>query len=133
MLDIAIGPVDENLQLASRAMQMQVKKDGTTTLNIGDGSAIVNISPDGAIAITSKSTVSVTATGDIGLKTDGGVNVDAGGDVNVTASGNATVKATKISLNGEASGIITSNSSGGVVDYITGAPLTPSTTVFGDI
>jgi len=117
LLDLAIGPVDENLDITSPVMTLQVQPDGGTTINVGGGQVTISVTPDGKIDVN----------------TSGDANITAGGDINVTASGNANVKAAQIALNGTSSGITTANSHMGVIDLITGAPVMPSTTTFGDV
>ena len=116
-VSLEVGPPDENLNISEDTFSLQIQPDGTTALNIGNGNAILNITPDGKASLTTASDVNVTA----------------GGDANVTASGNATVKATEIVLNSKGSGITTFNGHMGVVDTITGLPVKPSTSVFADV
>jgi len=56
----------------------------------------------------------------------------AGGDVDITAGGNAIVTATQIQLNGSATEVTSKLSHLGVIDLITGTPITPTATVFMD-
>lgn len=149
MLDVAVGPLNADLAVAERKMQLQVDKDGTTYLEIGPGKMTMKIDPNGNIEIMSQGNVTSTVKGNVTQTVDGNVNikakgdatVDAGGkanvkagaDANVTAGGNVNVKGSKITLNGEASGITTANSHFDVVDFISGIPVQPSTTVFGDV
>lgn len=87
----------------------------------------VNVVNNGTVTTGKKLSVTV---GD-------GCEINVTGDVKVTASGNAKVTATKILLNGDGgdpmTGIITSNGSLNVVDVISGIPLVPSPTIFGDV
>lgn len=76
--------------------------------------------------------LSIVVTGDCEI-TCAKAKVDASGDAEITAGGNAKITATQIQLNGAVSGITTMNSHQGVVDFITGVPVQPSTTVLSDI
>lgn len=149
MLDIAVGTLNEDLALAERKMQLQVDKDGTTYLEIGPGKMSMKIDPNGNIELmtqgnitsTVKGNVTQNVDGNVSMKvkgtttidSDGKVTVKTGADAEVTASGNVNVKGSKITLNGESSGITTANSHQNVVDFITGVPVQPSQTVFGDV
>lgn len=125
MLDLQVGSVDDNLDIATTALALQMQADGTTTLVIGDSGVSLTITPDGKVSLTAKGDVSVSA--------QGKVDVQAGGDANITAGGNITATGSKIILNGSGSGVTTKNSHQGVIDLITGAPVQPSTTVFADV
>lgn len=63
----------------------------------------------------------------------GNLTITVNGNCNLTAQGNTTITSASIALNGTASGITTNNSHFGVVDFITGVPTQPSTTVTADI
>lgn len=117
LVDLAIGPVDENLDISAPTLTLQIQADGTTNLSVGSGGVTVEITPAGAVTMTTQSDINVTSSG----------------DVNITASGDMNLMASSIALNGTASGITTSNSHMGVIDLITGVPVMPSTTTFGDI
>jgi len=60
-------------------------------------------------------------------------SVTASGNANVTAGGNIVMAGSQIQLNGTASGVTTENSHLGVIDLITGVPVTASTTVKADV
>jgi hypothetical protein len=59
--------------------------------------------------------------------------VTASANAEITASGVAKITASQIELNGASSGITTFNSHQGVIDFITGVPVNPSTTVKSDV
>jgi hypothetical protein len=63
----------------------------------------------------------------------GKLTINVTGNCEVTAGGNVIVTAPQIQLNGQTSGITTENSHQSVIDFITGVPVMPSTTVFSDI
>ena len=110
------------------------------------GNTVFQIKPDGSFEFK-HSTVDISAnrSGILNITTKSDTNITAGGNTNVTTSGNTNLTTTgktvvlskEIDLNIKTpvsgNGLITSNSSGGVVDYITGVPLIPSTTTFGDV
>lgn len=125
ILDLAIGPVDDELALTSKTLNLTVQSDGSTVLDIGPGKVTIALAADGKLTMT--------MAGDTTIKANGNVDIDASGDVNVTAGGNAKVQASQIQLNGSASGVTTANSHQGVIDMITGIPVQPSTTVFADV
>lgn len=68
---------------------------------------------------------------------NGDATVQVGGNAQVTVTGKLVEKAAEIDMNRGGSdpqnGITTGNSHQGVVDFITGVPVEPSTTVFGDV
>ena len=71
--------------------------------------------------------------GNISDKAGGNTSQNSGGNHNIVAGGNVDVMGAQILLNGSASGVTTENSHMGVIDLITGVPVSPSTTVFADI
>lgn len=118
---------------------------------------IITIHPDG-ITIKDKSEniidmkpsgIDITVKGEENVKIDTSANIDIGSATNVNIGSEATINvsndcnitvgglceliASQINLNGSSSGITTANSHAGVIDLITGAPVTPSTTVFSDV
>lgn len=103
LVSLEVGPPDENLDISEDVFSLQIQPDGTTTLNIGNGNAILNITPDGKANLTTVSDV----------------NVNAGGDANVTASGNIVATGSKIELNGSGGMVLTTETQP-VVDNITG-------------
>lgn len=149
LVDLALGATDDNLDIPTPNLSLQIQPDGTTALNIGQGKITINMTPDGNVTVsidsdldvTVKGKVSLDVTGDVDATIEGKTSVTSTGDVEVTTDGDATVKATgtttikglEIILNEQMSGITTMNSHLGVIDLITGAPVIPSTTVFGDI
>jgi hypothetical protein len=86
-----------------------------------------------ALNITVNGDVKVDASGKADIIAGGKVTVEAGGDADITASGTCKVTGTQIQLNGSSSGITTATSHQNVIDLITGVPVVPSTTVFGDV
>lgn len=78
----------------------------------------------GKVSIIAKSDAEITCVN---------ANVTASGDTNLTTTGTTTVTSEKIIFNKEMSGITTYNSHFGVVDFITGIPVIPSTSTFGDV
>jgi hypothetical protein len=87
----------------------------------------------GAVNITVNGDAKIDASGKADIIAGGKVTVDAGGDADIKAGGTCKVEATQIQLNGSASGITTATSHQNVIDFITGVPVTPSTTVLGDV
>ena len=129
IIDLEIGPVDENLAIPTPNLSLKMKPDGTTTLNIGSGKITLTMTPDGKIALQTASDltatvggkVSIDATGDADITAGGDVNVNASGAANITAGGNAVVQAAKIELNGS-SGMVLTTVTDPVVDMIVGKP-----------
>lgn len=105
----------------------QIKKDGSFEFN----HSTITISADrsGVLTINAKSDANITV--------GGNSNVTVSGDTNLTTTGKTIVTSEKIYLNTEIEepgrGILTSDSSEGVIDLITGIPLLPSLTIFGDV
>lgn len=77
--------------------------------------------------------VDVTATGKANINVTSDANIIVGGNANLTSTGKTVVKASEIDLNQPTSGITTMNSHQGVIDFITGVPVQPSTTVLSDV
>lgn len=100
----------------------QIKTDGSFQFN----HSTITIQADKSGLLT------ITATGNANL-TCVDANVMASGNTNLTTTGTTTVTSKEIDLNGNLSGITTFNSHFGVVDFITGVPVQPSLTTFGDV
>ena len=109
---------------------LQIKTDGSFEFKHNTIDILANKS--GTLSITTKVDCNIQAQGNVvvGCKD---ADVTASGDVNVTSSGKTVVKASEIDLNNPVSGITTMNSHQGVIDFITGVPVTPSTTVLSDV
>lgn len=108
------------------------------------GSESKDISGSKNTTITKSYKLSVADKASIEVSSDGTTTIDVGpglstikfsssGEISLTATTTVKIKAPKIELNGSASGITTMDSHMGVIDFITGAPCVPSTTVFADI
>lgn len=77
--------------------------------------------------------VDVTASGKANINVSSDANVVVGGNANITSTGKTVIKASEIDLNQPISGVTTMNSHQGVIDFITGVPVQPSTTVMSDV
>lgn len=104
---------------------ISVEKNLTATVK-----ETATITANNTVIKTKTMTADVAENADINVKNDLKVKARV---AQVTCTGKATIKAPKIELNDAKSGVTTMNSHQGVVDFITGIPVTPSTTVFGDI
>jgi hypothetical protein len=130
--DILIATAD-----SQAGYKLNIKPSGQTSLNIAD-KAKLNIEPSGKTNynVAGKANVSIEPSGDTIIDVGPGkstIKISASGNIEVIATTKVKVKAPKVELNGAASGITTANSHMGVVDLITGVPVTPSTTVFSDV
>jgi hypothetical protein len=136
-----------------------VNPDGSTSLtfkgatdnygvptNPSQGNTTFQIQTDGSFQFShSAITIQANKSGILNITTTGAANVTVGGDMTATVSGNTNltttgktiVKSKEIDLNGNSGdpgrGVSTSNSHLGVIDLISGVPVEPSLTVFGDI
>jgi phage gp45-like len=66
VVDFAVGDPDEDLAIAERRMQMQVKPDGTTHFEIGPTNLTLDIDPDGTTSLNvgpDKMTLDIAADG----------------------------------------------------------------------
>lgn len=101
----------------------QIKTDGSFEFN----HSTISISADrsGVLTINAKSNANIVVGGDS--------NVTVSGDTNLTTTGKTTIKSKEIDLNGNLSGITTSQSHQNVIDFISGVPVIPSLTTFGDV
>lgn len=105
---------------------------GPTTFQIKtDGSfefmhSTVDILADKSGALT------ITAKGDASITCDN-ANITASGDTNLKTTGTTTITSETIVLNKQMTGITTAQSHQQVIDFITGIPVMPSLTVFGDV
>jgi hypothetical protein len=110
--------------------------------NSSQGNTVFQIKTDGSFEFNhSAITISADKSGVLTINAKGNANVTVGGNSTITTSGNTnlnttgttTIKSKEIDLNGNVSGILTNNSSYGVVDFVSGVPLQPSLTTFGDV
>jgi len=124
--------------------KLTIAQNGETTIHSADKLHIdstgdMTVVSGGNLDVTSTGPTSLTSGGTLDVTSSGATTINSGGTTDITSSGNTTVTAPKIvcagnmELNGAASGITTKNSHQGVIDLITGVPVTPSTTVKGDI
>lgn len=105
VLDMEIGPTDDNLNVVNPTLSLTIQSDGTTNLSVGQGKVTISITPDGKLSIN----------------TSADADVNVGGDCNLTAGGNVVVAGSQIELNGSA-GMVLTTVTDPVVDLITGAP-----------
>lgn len=105
----------------------EIKASGETTLNVGPGKAILNITPAGAVTLTAEDKVTVTAKGDISMTTDANLTATVKGNATVKATGNANIECAKATVKAQSNTL-----KGGAVsdnpvnnDPITGIPLQP--------
>jgi hypothetical protein len=144
-------------------VNIQINQDGSCSLifkgttdsqgiptDSSQGNTEVKIEKDGSFQVDhsmvtfrmDKTTgnATINAKKDINLITNTNLNVTATADVKitcasatVTSSGKTVIKASEIDLNNPVSGITTANSHQNVIDFITGVPVQPSTTVLSDV
>lgn len=128
---------DGSYQVDHDSISFRMARDGTTTLT---GKKDINLITETNLNVTATKNVNVTCV-DITVHASGksvvtvGADSDltVGGNCNVVVSGTAKIQADRIQLNGAKSGIITSNGTFGVVDFLTGVPVEPSPTVSSDV
>lgn len=143
---------DRQTKLTSAAPQLygnyngvavQINPDGSTSLTFngatdnngnlvtpGQGPTTVQIATDGSFSIQHSAAT-------FQMNKSGVINVTATGNINITTPDKIIESAKEIDLNGNGEdpgrGVTDSNSHLGVIDLITGVPVTPSTTVFIDV
>lgn len=113
------------------------KTTGQTTIN---SSKDINLVTDTNLNVTATQNVvvkcvdvDITASGKANINVSSDANIVVGGNANLTSTGKTVIKASEIDLNQAISGITTANSHFGVVDFLTGVPVNPSTTVLSDV
>ncbi len=125
----------------------QIKTDGSfefnhSTVDISankSGSLVIttktdcDITASGAVNVTSSNDTVVNAGGKCEITSGSDTTVNAGGNCDVTATGTTTVVSPTIIFNRMGSGIITAEGTYNIVDFITGIPVIPSTSTFGDV
>lgn len=107
-----------------------INASGETNVDIGNGSAVLNITPGGNISVTNKGTTNIKTTGAVDLTTDatlhatskGKTSFDVGGNFEVTAKGMGKIKAKQIEIDGggKLESVLTSPNT---VSQFTGLPL----------
>ena len=103
--------------------EFQIETDGSFQFN--HSTITIRADKNGTLTINAKSDAKITIGGD--------ANVTVSGDTNLDTTGTTKVTSPQIVFNQQLSGITTFNGHLGVIDLITGAPVTPSTSTFGDI
>ena len=107
--------------------EFQIKADGSFQFS----HSAVTISADKSGVLT------ITAKGDANVTVGGNVNATVAGNTNLTTTGKTIITSKEIDLNVKSpesgNGILTSNGTYSVVDFITGVPVLPSNTTFGDV
>jgi hypothetical protein len=115
--------------------EFQIKQDGSFQFS----HSTINISADrsGLLTITANGNIDITTNANTNIKVASNAVVNVGGDCDVTAGGKIVATAKEIDLNGNSGdpgrGVIDANGTFEVVDFITGVPVIPSTTVFIDV
>lgn len=142
------------LQGEYNGVNVVINNDGSTALTFkgatdsdgnpttSNGNTVFQIKTDGSFEFNHSSItiqadksgiLTITTTGDANVTVGGNSNVTTSGDTNLKTTGTTTVTSETIVLNKQMSGIVTYNGTLGVVDMITGLPIQPSTTTFGDV
>lgn len=117
----------------NKKIDLKMNQEGSAELNIGPDKSIVTISTSGETKIdVGGNTLTISPSGEISLKANSKVKVEAP-QIDLEAGSKIGMTSPLISMNGQASGIITANGTQNVVDFITGVPVIPSTTIFGDV
>jgi hypothetical protein len=130
---ITLDKVTKTITIECQDWNVIVRNNAT--INVSND-AIINVTNNttlttkNLVANTENSTINTTKTTTVNSQQKVVVNANK---VDVNAKDSVNIKAGKVNLNGKASGILTENSVDGVIDYITGLPVNPSKTVFGDI
>ena len=88
--------------------------------------------PEVDILADASGALTITAKGDASITCDN-ANITASGDTNLNTTGTTTITSETIVLNKQMTGITTAQSHRQVIDFITGIPVMPSLTVFGDV
>lgn len=105
----------------------QIRTDGSFEFN--HSTISINADRSGTLTINTKVDADITV--------GGNVNMNVSGNTNLTTTGKTIVTSKEIDLNGNGEdlgrGITTANSHFGIVDFITGVPVEPSITTFGDV
>jgi type VI secretion system secreted protein VgrG len=148
ILDDSVG---ENLTLDkdkktttinTKDLVTNVKNDSKTTI---DKNAIIEVKENVTIKI--KGNVTLTVDGDVTIKCKNlkaevkesaeikskQLKAKVSGDAEVNASKSVKIKSPSIELNGGGSGVTTAAGHYNVVDFITGIPCIPSSTITGDV
>ena len=101
-----------------------INASGETTLDVGNGKAIINITPAGVISITTKGNVELTTSAELKATSKGKTSFDVGGDFEVIAKGKGKFKAKNIELDGGGTleSVLTTPNT---VSQFTGLPLSP--------
>jgi hypothetical protein len=116
-------------------IDFKLNADGSGAFDFGPGKHTTNIASDGKTSmVVGSSKMTIEPSGKIEIDGSGNtITIKPSGEIEVKASTKINLKATQIIFNNQGSGIITANGTQNVVDFITGVPVIPSTTTFGDI
>lgn len=139
-----------NIEVANDGSCSLTFKGGTDSkgapTNSSQGNTVFQIKSDGSfefnhstitIQADRSGTLTINAKVDANIVVGGNVNATVSGDTNLTTTGKTVITSKEIDLNGNSGdlgrGIITSNGTYNIVDFITGVPVIPSVTTFGDV
>ena len=103
-----------------------------TTFQIKADGSFEFMHPKVDILADASGALTITAKGDASITCDN-ANITASGDTNLKTTGTTTITSETIVLNKQMTGITTAQSHQQVIDFITGIPVMPSLTVFGDV
>lgn len=114
--------------------------------NPGQGPTSLQIQTDGSfqfshstitISAAKSGVLTITTTSDANLTVGGNMTATVTGNTNLTSTGKTSITGKEILLNTTSDdpgrGLQTADSSYGICDFITGVPVVPSTTIFGDV
>lgn len=145
-LEMSVETGKERIRIFNKDQDMVYDRDGIRVtdrfgnkIDMKQGGVDENIVKDHNVKIAANESVEIGGnrtekiTGNQTKNVSGNWDITVSGNCNLNVNGTTKVTCPDVQLNGNNSGITTMNSHMGVVDFITGVPVVPSTTVKGDI
>lgn len=126
ILDDSVG---DNITLDKENKILTINANALTINVVGDA----NINVQGNLSATVKGDMTASAEGKATISSQGDMSASTEGNLDAKAAIKATITAPIVVFNQQGSGIVTANGTYNVVDFITGVPVIPSPTTYGDI
>lgn len=98
LVDLALGDVDENLDVPTPNLTLQIQSDGTTDLNIAQGKITISMTPDGALTLDLAADANITVGGKALVDVTGDLTQKSGGTFSSDASTAQSLKAPQTAI-----------------------------------
>jgi hypothetical protein len=145
-IEMSVETGKERIRIFNKDQDMVFDRDGIritdkfkNQIDMKSGGVDENVVADHNVKIAANEKITTggnraeDVTGNDKKTVGGNMDLTVTGNCNITVNGVTKLTCPDVQLNGNASGITTANSHMNVIDFITGVPVLPSTTVKGDV